>query len=106
MQLAISDQEELRGGEITLVKQLAKEGKSDIEIDFELLSYGSDEVSQFMHDAAMQKAKLSQHVADSIDQAVANGETVPKKYIEQSIELHKNANFIKKALKKIFPNIK
>lgn len=32
----------IKGGEITLVKQFAKEGKSDIEIDFELLSYGSD----------------------------------------------------------------
>lgn len=56
-----------------------------------------------MHDAAMQEANLSQHIADSIDQAVVNGETVPKKYIDQSIHHHKNANYIRQALKKIFP---
>lgn len=58
-----------------------------------------------MHDAATQKANFSQHIAEAIDEAVKNGDQIPKKYIEQAKHLHKNAGFIKRGLKKIFPNL-
>lgn len=95
----------ITGGEIILVKQLVKEGRSDIEIDFDLLNYGSDEVSKHLHNRASVEADALEGPADRIEDAVSRGDITRSEAIDAAKRLRKKANFIRLGIKRVFPNL-
>lgn len=93
------------GAERVLVRDMVREGKNDLEIDFAMIDHGSEEVSEFVAKGVMTEVVNRECLVKMINSDVNAGMSVSKEYVEAAAEAQKDARYLRNGLRKVFPNI-